>query len=142
MALPFGDDSFDIVVNVESSLNYPSMKRFLDEVDRVLSPGGCFLLADYRSRNKRPAFEAAVDALRYDVVWRGDMTSGVLAGFDGAASAKQALIKSAAPRWLRPILRRVADLSEDGTASGRARFADGRRVYLGFVLRKPTELRT
>ena len=39
-AMPFPDDSFDAVVNVESSHCYPSMDAFLAEVDRVLRPGG------------------------------------------------------------------------------------------------------
>ncbi len=47
-ALPFPDDSFDVVVNIESSHCYSSMQRFLDEVKRVLRPGGFFLFADHR----------------------------------------------------------------------------------------------
>ena len=135
--LPFSAGAFDIVVNVESSLNYASFEKFLAEVDRVLAPGGHLLLADYRSQRKRVAFEAAVSGLGYETIWSGDMTAGVLAGFDATAAAKRDLIDRTAPRPLRPLARRVADLAEDGTASGRQRFADGRRVYLGFALRKP-----
>ncbi len=54
-SLPFPDNSFDIVVNIESSFCYPSMignKRkqslFLSEVERILKPGGYFLFADLR----------------------------------------------------------------------------------------------
>ncbi len=49
-AMPFADASFDIVFNVESSLNYPDFDAYLREVDRVLKPGGRFLIADYRRR--------------------------------------------------------------------------------------------
>jgi SAM-dependent methyltransferase len=44
--LPFPDRSFDIVLNVESSHCYPSRARFLEEVKRVLRPGGHFLYTD------------------------------------------------------------------------------------------------
>jgi ubiquinone/menaquinone biosynthesis C-methylase UbiE len=44
--LPFPDRSFDVVLNVESSHCYPSRARFLEEVTRVLRPGGYFLYTD------------------------------------------------------------------------------------------------
>lgn len=46
--LPFPDNSFDALVNVEASHCYPDFPRFLSEVARVLKPGGYFLYADFR----------------------------------------------------------------------------------------------
>ncbi|WP_167977471.1 class I SAM-dependent methyltransferase [Lentzea indica] len=40
--LPFADGEFDLVINVESSHNYPDVERFFREVSRVLKPGGHF----------------------------------------------------------------------------------------------------
>ena len=48
-ALPFADESFDAVINVESSHCYRSMPAFLGQVQRVLRPGGYFLFADLRT---------------------------------------------------------------------------------------------
>jgi len=48
--LPFPDESFDAVINVEASHQYPDFGRFLAEVVRVLRPGGYFLYTD----NRRP----------------------------------------------------------------------------------------
>jgi fatty-acid O-methyltransferase len=48
--LPFPDKSFDAVINVEASHCYPRFPQFLDEVARVLRPGGHFLYADVRRR--------------------------------------------------------------------------------------------
>ena len=45
-ALPCEAGSFDAILNVESSHCYGSMDRFLNEVFRVLKPGGYFLWAD------------------------------------------------------------------------------------------------
>ena len=45
LSLPFANDSFDVVVNVESAQHYGDMARFLEEVHRVLRPGGHFLMA-------------------------------------------------------------------------------------------------
>ncbi|HEU4768851.1 MAG TPA: class I SAM-dependent methyltransferase [Pyrinomonadaceae bacterium] len=47
-SLQFPDNSFDVVVNIESSHSYSSIEKFLGEVKRVLRPGGVFLFADHR----------------------------------------------------------------------------------------------
>ncbi|MGW6936402.1 methyltransferase domain-containing protein [Lentzea sp. NPDC054927] len=44
--LPFEDGEFDLVINVESSHNYPDVERFFHEVARVLKPGGHFSIID------------------------------------------------------------------------------------------------
>lgn len=50
--LPFEDGEFDLVINVESSHNYPDVERFFGEVVRVLKPGGHFSIIDvYDSRS-------------------------------------------------------------------------------------------
>lgn len=58
--LPFPDQSFDAVVNLESSAAYPHFSRFLAEVTRVLRPGGHFLYADLRPRDGIGAWETAL----------------------------------------------------------------------------------
>ena len=47
-SLQFPDNSFDVVVNIESSHCYSSIEKFFSEVKRVLKPGGVFLFADHR----------------------------------------------------------------------------------------------
>src|SRR5262249_28655993 len=44
--LPFGSNTFDVVLNLESSHCYPHFDRFLSEVHRVLKPQGTFCYAD------------------------------------------------------------------------------------------------
>jgi len=45
-ALPFDDESFDIVINIESSHSYPDINKFFSEVSRVLKKGGVFCYTD------------------------------------------------------------------------------------------------
>ena len=47
------DNSFDVVINIESAFHYPDKKAFLKEVNRVLVPGGRFLIADILTTRKR-----------------------------------------------------------------------------------------
>jgi ubiquinone/menaquinone biosynthesis C-methylase UbiE len=60
--LPFADRSFDALVNVAASHRYPRFPEFLDEVARVLRPGGRFLYADLRPRLRIAEWEAALAA--------------------------------------------------------------------------------
>ncbi len=55
--LSFADQSFDAVINVESSHRYPQFPRFLAEVARVLRPGGHFLYADLRRGDRIAKWE-------------------------------------------------------------------------------------
>ena len=76
-ALPFPAESFDAVVNVESSFCYPSMEQFLAEVRRVLRPGGHFLYADIRLAAEMPELEAALAHCGLECLREADITDNV-----------------------------------------------------------------
>lgn len=40
------DETIDVVLNIESALHYPDKNAFLNQVYRVLKPGGQFIIAD------------------------------------------------------------------------------------------------
>jgi ubiquinone/menaquinone biosynthesis C-methylase UbiE len=46
-------DSIDVLLNIESAFHYPDKVRFLGEIQRVLKPGGQFLIADILSTRKK-----------------------------------------------------------------------------------------
>jgi ubiquinone/menaquinone biosynthesis C-methylase UbiE len=52
-ALPFGDNQFDAVFNSISFLHYQEPKQVLQEVARVLSPGGHFYLVDITTKKEK-----------------------------------------------------------------------------------------
>ncbi|MFC2089833.1 class I SAM-dependent methyltransferase [Bacteroidota bacterium] len=47
------DNSFDIVINIESAFHYSDKQAFLKEIDRIMKPGGTFILADILTRSVR-----------------------------------------------------------------------------------------
>lgn len=47
------DNSVDILINIESAFHYPDKARFLNQVHRVLKPGGTFVIADILTRKSR-----------------------------------------------------------------------------------------
>ncbi|OLO99297.1 SAM-dependent methyltransferase [Mycolicibacterium porcinum] len=78
--LPFPDGSFDAVVNVESSIHYPNFARFLEEVARVLRPGGHFLYADARFAKHVPDWEAELTNAPMSMLSHADITPEVVRG--------------------------------------------------------------
>jgi ubiquinone/menaquinone biosynthesis C-methylase UbiE len=62
-ALPFGDAEFDVVLNIESSHNYPHVERFFAEAVRVLKPGGYLVHADMLTSS----FHAQLGRIRSDL---------------------------------------------------------------------------
>lgn len=97
--LPFEDESFDGVLNIESSHSYNSMDKFLGEVKRVLKPHGNFWFADLRpttdewgeNRNLAALERQIVDS-GLNVVERTNITENVLAAMDALEDAKQMLM--------------------------------------------------
>ena len=93
-------ESFDAVVNVESSHCYGSMEAFLSEVCRVLRPGGSFLYADLRDRASLAEWRTQLLNSRMNIVSETDITSNVLAALDADNDRKSALIHQLIPRPL------------------------------------------
>lgn len=53
--LPFENNSFDIITNLESSHLYPQIELFFSEVERILSPNGFFCYSDINIKDKLQA---------------------------------------------------------------------------------------
>ncbi|WIM90188.1 class I SAM-dependent methyltransferase [Candidatus Mycobacterium wuenschmannii] len=107
-ALPFPSESFDVVLNVEASHAYPHFERFLDEVVRVLRPGGHFLYVDFRGFLEYDEWDAALAALPLRMAARREINADVLRGLDNNAARHVELINKRLPLVLQPFGRLFA----------------------------------
>jgi SAM-dependent methyltransferase len=101
-ALPFADESFDVVVNVEASHCYPDFARFLSEVARVLRPGGRFVYADFRfgDSNEVAAWAKTLESSPLQcLAWR-EINDEVRRGMELNTPRSLALIDRHLPRFL------------------------------------------
>ena len=112
--LPFPDNSFDAVVNVEASHAYPTLSKFLSEVARVLKPGGDFLYADFRGRPEFPVWEGALDEMPLRQVSKRVINDSVVRSLDASAQDKLDLISHRLPKLLRPFSRHFAGVPGTG----------------------------
>ena len=104
------DNSFDIVINIESAFHYPDKDAFLKELNRVLVPGGSYLIADILTTRKNDEGNRAgwkrkmilhhwtldqytngIEKAGLKLVRQEDITSGVIRAFRNY------------PYWLRKI---------------------------------------
>jgi ubiquinone/menaquinone biosynthesis C-methylase UbiE len=128
--LPFGDEMFDAVLNIESSHCYPSRLRFFREVRRVLTPGGHFLYADFFEAGEIQAIRAALREARLRIDTEEDISDNVLAALRLDEARRLRLIEGAAPR-MRATFRNFAATTDSETY----RLLDsGARTYLRFAL--------
>ena len=133
--LSFEADSFDAVVNVESSHCYGNVPGFLAEVRRVLRPNGYFLYADFRPRSQLDAWRAELLASGMRLVEERDIMSGVLAAMDADDESKRDLIEANIDRPLINVFRQFAGLR------GSIIFDEMRRgnvAYRAFVFQRDT----
>ena len=128
-ALPFADDSFDAIVNVESSRCYPHIERFFAEVKRVLRPGGTFLLTDMRWKEDVPKLRAQLADAGLSIETEREISANVVQALDIDDERKRGLINTRIPRLFIAAFGEFAGVRGSGRY---ASFASGRMEYWSF----------
>ncbi len=76
--LPFGDGTFDVVINIESSHSYTDLRQFFLEVARVLKPGGLMSHVDMYTTDRLELLkEIKTKPLGLDWISEEDVSSAV-----------------------------------------------------------------
>lgn len=98
--LPFGNDQFDVVFNIESSHCYSDMKAFVAEVTRVLKPGGIFVWADLRTSKEMEKDDQIFMESPLKLICKHDITPNILLALDQISDRKQEAIEQrVSPFW-------------------------------------------
>ncbi len=118
--LPFPENTFDAVINVEASHCYPDLPRFLAEVARVLKPGGCFLYADFRFSDGLATWEAALENAPLQLEQTRDISAEVLRGMEFNSARSVDLLEKKLPGFLQSLGRDFAGVK-------------GSRIYNGLL---------
>jgi ubiquinone/menaquinone biosynthesis C-methylase UbiE len=95
--IPFDDEQFDVVLNVESSHCYPALHVFFREVRRVLRPGGHFLYADVMPVEQLPERRRMLSRAGLELLRERDITPNALASLDSNTAQRAALAEALAP---------------------------------------------
>lgn len=111
-ALPFADDSFDVVINVESCHAYGSVPNFLSEVRRVLRPNGVFVITDMRGEPGLKLLQQQLKDSGLTILEETDITRNVVEAIEAEEPIKKERIRRLVPRWLVPAFEEFAGVKD------------------------------
>ena len=131
--LKIEDNSYDAIVNVESSHRYPNMNAFLGEVKRILKPGGYFLFSDFRYDHEMADIKLDLEKTGFTQIKEEMITPKVVKALDIDDERKRKLVKRLAPRFLWNIALNFAGTKGSETYQN---FASGKYEYFTYILQK------
>ena len=131
--LPFEDNSFDFVLNVESSHRYPNMELFLSEVKRVLKPGGHFSFTDFRYDHEVEEMDSHLNNMGLTIKSKTDITGNVVEALTHMTPDREEMVKKFLPRFIQGLGRNFAAVKGTETYNF---FKTRRYEYWNYVLRK------
>ncbi len=125
--LPFDDNTFDVIINVESSHCYGSVDNFLTEVKRVVKPGGSFLFCDLRRKEYLEEMLEAINSNGFKLMEKKDITPNIIeASIRMTHIRKEAINKLQVGNWFKNVLESFA--ATDGSKVHQS-FKDGYMQY-------------
>lgn len=130
--LPLDNASQDIVLNVESSHCYPDMNAFVEEVYRVLKPGGEFALCDIRSKSGLGSLEKTFNDNGFSIVKKNIITDHVLTALDLMSNDRIKIANNI------PVLLRKAFIDFAGIKSSTTYdlLKQNKLIYVSYHLKK------
>lgn len=132
-ALPVADNSIDIVINVESSHCYPSIKNFLNDVMRVLRPNGYMALCDLRLSSEIKGLNVDISSSGLHVIKQQDITIQVLNALDHISQVRDNQITSVFPALFRSAVRDFAAVKDTAVYN---MLKTGQMQYVFYLLQK------
>jgi ubiquinone/menaquinone biosynthesis C-methylase UbiE len=133
-SLPFDDEQFDALVNVESSRAYNHIEKFFAEAYRVLRPGGAFLLTDMRLRDDVEVLDTQVSEAGFRIDARYNITENVVRALDIDDERRKHLMRRKIPR---PVIKMFGEFAGVRGSGRYASFASGAMQYVSYLLTKP-----
>ncbi len=132
--LPFENDQFDVIINIESSHCYGNMQSFIDEVIRVLKPGGIFVWADLRVAK---AMEKDVNIFAnstLNLIYNKNITPNISCALDQISDRKKEAIEKRVSSFWQSLFFEFSGVRNSKIYRG---FQEGKMVYWYYRFEKP-----
>ncbi|MFH1827051.1 MAG: class I SAM-dependent methyltransferase [bacterium] len=131
--LPFKNNHFDVVINVESSHSYQNIDKFFREVYQVLKPDGYFLFADFRYKKDFALLKNQIKNSKIKIIKEENITDNVIKALNLDNSRKVNLIKKLVPKLLYKPAQEFAGAKGSEVYNS---FLNRDREYFSFILKK------
>lgn len=133
--LPFGDNTFDVVYNVESSHCYGDMEVFISEVFRVLKPGGLFAWVDLREVKTMKKDDLIFMNSKFKLLFKEEITPNIVHALDIISDRKEKFIAERVP-W--PFKKSFGEFAALRGSQIYEAFKKGAMGYWLYRLQKPS----
>ncbi|MDD3962350.1 MAG: class I SAM-dependent methyltransferase, partial [Bacteroidales bacterium] len=131
--MPFSAESFDVVINVESSHCYYSMRSFFAQVIKILRSGGYFLFTDFRKPHEIEGLERLISASGLEVLKKRDITPNVIKALDEDHDRRMKTILQKVPK---PFMKQFREFAGVKNSIVYKQFGKGELLYLSYIMRK------
>lgn len=131
--LIFQDNTFDVIINIESAHRYSQIELFVDEVYRVLKPGGFFLFADFGDNKEINKLHTQFVKSNFQLIKFENITKNVVEALELATAGREDLLKKLLPKFLQKLGRNFAATAGSETYNS---FLTGKFEYVFYVLKK------
>lgn len=130
-----GNNTFDVVVNVESSHCYPKIERFFKEVYRVLKNDGYFLYADFRNKQDVEKWREQIEGSGLKILSSKDITPNVVESLRLRSPDREAFVRK---YWIHneEEFAGVAESTRIVGSQSFERFENREEVYMSFLIAK------
>lgn len=127
------NNSFDAILNVESSHRYSNMNLFLKEVHRLLRPGGYFLFTDFRWDWEKPELKQQLADSGLHILKEEMITEHVVKALEADDPRKRLLVKRLVPGFIHKVALNFAGTIGSTTYH---QFASRKYEYYHYVMQK------
>ena len=131
--IKFEDESFDAIVNVESSRSYNDFEAFVSESYRVLRPKGHLLFADIRTEEENEILREQFKKAGFKVIKEENIIQNVVKALDMDSERRLKLMKEKSPRIIHGL---AEEFSSTKGSKRYQEFADGTQIYMQYILQK------
>lgn len=135
--LPFPSNTFDAVVNVESSHCYPDADRFFQEVRRVLRTQGYFLLTDLRPEKDVALLRDQLERSGLTILEEECITADVVSSLELDSPSRRAVMQHPISRLFPRASREFLGVKGSQLHT---QLCNGELEYLRFVLRNDSNV--
>ena len=130
--IPFTENSFDVVLNIESSHCYPNSERFLSEANRVLVNDGYFVFCDLGEPKRFKEIEILFFSLNFSIYYKEDITEKIVKSLDLDNERKMKYVS----KYFGFIRTIAGDLSVVKNSKSYNKLKTGNTVYMLYLLKK------
>lgn len=127
------NETIDIIINVESGHCYPDFKKFIQEVDRVLTPGGYFCYSDFRPTHEWEKVEEQLKSFSLKIVKRENISDNVMHSLKLDEERKWKLIENRLGPILRFFFKQIGGVKGSHIYEG---LSKGTMISMAYVLQK------